>query len=67
MDEEEIFRYRARALLVELDTAAGPTCLPEWNIRAQALLAFEAIRRLQSSPPASRSTAAASSAWPGLT
>lgn len=36
---------RARGLLAELDEIKGPAELPEWNMRMQTFLVFEAARR----------------------
>jgi hypothetical protein len=45
-DGGPVFREQAKALLAELDTHTGPDRLAEWNMKARALLTFEAIARM---------------------
>lgn len=40
------FKERAEKLLREVDLIEGPHQLADWNIQAQTLLTFEAMRQL---------------------
>lgn len=46
--EQDQFQTRARELLDELNQQTGPGNLPDWNLRAQALLTFECCRQIVS-------------------